>query len=288
MRLGVHVSIGGGLAKGVARAVELGCECIQIFSSNPNSWKVGETDPVVAEKFRVSTEDSGIRPVVLHTPYLLNLASGKPQVFNPSWRTLGSALTRADMLGAKYIVTHIGSHGGDGLEAGARRIKDAVNRALDEALGDAMVLLEGGSGAGNTVGSIFEEQAHLLDLLSDRSERVGICLDTAHLWGAGYDLSSAENVGAVLSDFDRLIGTKRLHVFHLNDTQKALDSHIDRHWYVGQGNVGLEGFRAIVNYPALAGIAAIIEVPGESVEVDQKDLNILKTLRSPQAEPWGY
>jgi deoxyribonuclease-4 len=279
MRFGAHVSIGRGLEKAVEKAGQLGCEAVQIFSSNPNSWQVSSLGPVVAEAFRIGVARFKISPVVLHTPYLLNLASGNDHNWHLSWKNLASALARAEALGAQYVVTHIGSHVGEGFESGADRVRDAVIRALDAVPGGSMVLLEGGSGAGNTIGSTFEEQAALVGRLGDRIDRVGICLDTAHLWGAGYDLSSGENVDSVIAAFDRAVGIDRLKVLHLNDTQKDLGSHADRHWHIGQGNIGLEGFSALVNHPLLSEVAGIIETPEMELGKDTENLEVLRNLR---------
>lgn len=279
MRLGVHVRTGGGLGKAINRARRLGCESIQIFASNPNSWQVSILKPKEVDAFREGLEASGIAPVVLHTPYLLNLASSKEDNWENSWHALANALERAKILGASYIVTHIGSHGGAGFEFGADRVRDGVLRALDASDGAAMVLLEGGSGAGNTIGSTFDQQAELLDRLEGAKERVGICLDTAHLWGAGYDLSSAEKASSVLEDFDRMVGFSRLKVVHCNDTEKLLGSHADRHWHIGKGQIGSEGFRVIVNHPALADVTGILETPESENDMDQVNLDALKGLR---------
>lgn len=279
MRLGVHISISKSLAAAAEHAGRLGCETIQMFSSNPSSWRVAPLDPAQVEAFKTAIKKLGIHPITLHTPYLLNLASGKEGIWHAGIRSLTSALDRASLLGADYVVTHIGSHGGAGLAAGADRIKDAVSRALDKSQGQAMVLLEAGSGAGNTVGSTFEELSAILERLNDRSERVGVCLDAAHLWGAGYDISSAEKVDRMLSRFDKMIGLDRLLLFHLNDTQVDLGSHRDRHWHIGQGNIGIEGFRAIVNHPALKNISGIIETPEMELGKDVMNLNTLKSLR---------
>lgn len=279
MRLGVHVSIGKGLPAAVERAGEIGCEAIQIFSSNPNSWKVKEPSEKIVASFREKIDKLGIRPISLHTPYLLNLASSKQDIWTHSWENLAFALRKADIIGAEYIVTHIGSHGGNGFETGADRVKDAVARAVDSSPGDSVALLEAGSGGGNTIGWNFEELAGILNRLEDYRERVGVCLDTAHLWGAGYDISTAAGVENTLQKFDRLIGLSRLKLFHLNDTQRLLGSRGDRHWYIGGGNVGIEGFKAIINHPALTHAAGILETPEMESGKDFENLNKLKKLR---------
>ncbi|MBI2844551.1 MAG: deoxyribonuclease IV [Armatimonadetes bacterium] len=284
MRLGVHVRIAKGLAAAIGAAERLGCEAIQIFSSNPNSWRIGVIDPSSAEAFRAGVERLDIRPVALHTPYLLNLAWSKDSIWHPSWRSLASALERAETLGADYVVTHIGSHGGAGFDAGAYRVKDAVSRAIDKSPGSAVVLLEGGSVSGNTIGSTIEELSALLKLLEDHRERVSICLDTAHLWAAGYDISSAEGVDRLLSTVEGAMGLSRLRLLHCNDTQKELGSHIDRHWHIGQGRIGIEGFRAFVNHPALKDVGGIVETPEMETGKDVENLEALRALRAASNE----
>lgn len=279
MRLGVHVGIGSGLGNAARRAVELGCESVQMFSSNPSSWQIGRLDEKEAEEFRETIALASIKPVILHTPYLINLASQSSGGWTNSWRALAAALSRADKLGAEYVVTHIGSHGGAGIEAAGLRVREAVMRALDTASGEAVLLLEGSAGSGNTLGSSFEELAYLLYLLEERKSRVGVCIDTAHMYGAGYDLAGEEKAAEVIAEFDRVVGLSRLGVVHLNDTQKTLASRVDRHWHIGRGNIGLEGFRALVNHPALADKAGIIETPEMESGFDEINLNTLKSLR---------
>ncbi len=279
MRVGVHTKIAKGLASAISTAEGIGCEALQIFSSNPNSWQVSVLDPKTVDIFRSGVTRLGLSPVVLHTPYLLNLASPKDDTWRLSRTALANALDRAKALGGDYIVTHIGSHSGSGFDAGADRVRDAVGYALDASDSRAMVLLEAGSGAGNTIGSTVEQLAAILDRITTNPERVGICLDTAHLWGAGYDISTPEGVERLLSQVDRLIGLSRLKVFHLNDTQKPLDSKADRHWHLGLGNIGLDGFRAIVNYPGLADIGGILETPESEQGYDFENLERLKGLR---------
>jgi deoxyribonuclease IV len=280
MRLGVHVKIGKGLPAAVEAAERLGCETIQIFAGNPNAWHESAVHPDAAEAFRLRIQQSGITPVTLHTAYLLNLASKDDLIYSRSVKALTLALNRANLLDADYVVTHIGSHGGSGYEFGLQRIQNAVRAALLESSGAKTVLLESGAGAGNTIGSRFEHLADILAGLDDYDERVGVALDTAHLWGAGYDISQPDRVNSVLDEFNNLIGLQRLKLIHLNDTQVPLGCHRDRHWHIGKGNIGLEGFRTLVNHPALSGIPGIMETPMDEPGWDIENLNLLKKLRN--------
>jgi deoxyribonuclease-4 len=280
MRVGVHTRIARGLDSAIQRAEEIGCEAIQIFSSNPNAWKISELSVAVAESFKSGVARLGLSPVVLHTPYLLNLASPKQDTWIASRSALASALDRAKLVGGDYVVTHIGSHGGSGYEFGADRVAEAVTHALHGSDSEAMVLLEAGSGSGNTIGSTLDELAGILQRLPALTDRVGVCLDTAHLWGAGYDVSTGEKVDALIREFDTLIGIERLKLVHLNDTLKELGSRVDRHWHIGMGKIGPEGFRAIVNHPALRNIGGILETPESEMGRDEENLTRLKSLRT--------
>lgn len=277
MRLGVHIRIAGGLVRALDRARELECEAVQLFSGNPNAWARTPLDPDTAALFAAKTAELGIHPVVLHTPYLVNLASPDEEIHGKSKVVLADAVRRAPLMGASYIVTHIGSHKGEGYEDGVRRIGEAVRFALAAAEGP-IIALEMGSGSGNSIGSRFEEMGDILANLTDVSDRVGICIDTAHLWGAGYDISTAEGVGSMFDLLKRHVGLDRLKVVHLNDTQMALDSRRDRHYHIGEGHIGISGFRAILNYPGTENLPGIIETPAEDELIH--DIDNLSTLRS--------
>lgn len=280
MRLGVHVRIGGGLLKSLDRAQELGCEAVQLFSGNPNSWIRKPLDPIAAGLFKVRTAELDIHPIILHTPYLLNLASPDDIIWTKSRDALADAVWRSPAMGASIIVTHIGSHKGEGYEAGVQRIAEAVKSALDAASGST-IALELGSGAGNSIGSRFEQIADIMAELDDVRDRVGICIDTAHLWGAGYDISSAEGVQTMFDLLKQYVGFERLKIIHLNDTQMALDSRRDRHFHIGKGCVGIEGFRAILNYPGTHNLPGIIETPADDdLTHDHMNLSALRSLSS--------
>lgn len=278
MRFGVHIRIAQGLLKALDCAHDLGCETIQLFSGNPNGWAKTNLDPDIATRFRARTAELDIHPIILHTPYLLNLASPSDDTWHKSIGALSDAVTRAVELNASYIVTHIGSHKGEGYEQGVRRICEAVGRALETADGP-VIALELGSGAGYSIGSRFEQIADIFECLP-KTDRVGICVDTAHLWGAGYDISTAEGVDATLGQLNRLVGAEKLKVVHLNDTLKDLGSHADRHYHIGQGQIGVAGFEAILKHPITRDLPGIIETPGEKMECDRENLGVLRRLMS--------
>ena len=276
MRLGVHIRIAGGLVKALDRAQYLGCEAVQLFSGNPNGWARTTLLPDVAEKFRARTAELNIHPVILHTPYLVNLASPDDGIWAKSKTSLTDAVEKAPMLGAEFIVTHIGSHKGLGYENGIVRIAEAVRYAL-EADPFPTIALELGAGAGRSIGSRFEQIADILQNLTDVIDRVGICIDTAHLWGSGYDISTPEGVKSMFEDLDYFVGLDKLKMVHLNDTEKELASHVDRHYHIGHGKIGIDGFRAILQHPATSDLPGIIETP-DDIEWDKKNLMTLRKL----------
>ncbi len=303
----MHIRIGGGLVKALDRAQRLECEAVQLFSGNPNAWARTPLDPDAAALFTARAADLNIHPIVLHTPYLVNLASPDDDIWGKSAVVLADAVKRAPLISAGYIVTHIGSHKGAGYEAGLERIEKAVRYALKAGISTQdrsdpsilslskdegrsgrsvcdegpVIALEMGSGSGNSIGSRFEQMEDILSRLTDVSDRVGICIDTAHLWGAGYDISTEQGVNSMFDLLKRHVGFERLKVVHLNDTQMPLDSRRDRHYHIGQGHIGREGFRAILNYPGTADLPGIIETPAEDdLTPDSENLAVLRSLRS--------
>ena len=279
MRFGLHIKIGGGLGAAAEYAAEIGCETIQIFAGNPSAWNPGELNLADAQKFRESIERSGISLVLIHTQYLVNMAAPDPEIYLKSTNSVLDALRRAGILGAQYIVTHVGSHKGAGFEQGLELVRQSLSAALSQADNDVVLLLENSAGAGGSLGTTFENLHAILASLPEWEERLGILLDTAHTYAAGYDLSSPEAVDSTLARFDSIVGLNRLKAMHLNDTPSALGSHRDRHANTGAGNIGESGFRALINHPALVGLPGIIETPrsgGKGVE----DLAIVKQWRS--------
>jgi deoxyribonuclease-4 len=257
-------------------AQELGCDTIQIFVNNPTGWaqpreeivKPGKVDTGTA--FAAAAAERGLAPIVVHAPYLINLATPDATIFDKSVILLGGTIQRASRFGARYVVFHIGSHRGAGVAAGIARIAEGLAHILPAAPEGVVVLLENDVGAGYEVGNKIEHLAAVLDALPEHRERLGICLDTAHLWGAGYDLSTAEEVAGILAEVDRLVGLQRLPVIHLNDTKTALGGHRDLHARIGEGIIPEAGLRALLRHPALQETAFILETPIETLE-DDKD-----------------
>lgn len=279
MRFGIHVPTSGGLKKAAQTAVQLGCETIQIFTSNPTGWKVANLDPKAAAEFVSITHDHDIRPIFVHIPYLVSPAALNPTTLERSRLLLAATLERAEAVGASHVVMHLGSHLGAGVEAGIARMAETVASALEMAQNPVVLLLENSPGSRNELGSSFEEIAAIWAHLEPFSQRLGVCLDTAHMWSAGYDLSSAAGVKATMDDFEAKVGMKHLQLIHANDSKAKFNSGNDLHQPPGEGLMGLETFRALVQEPRLEEMPLIIEIPLESPDLDRLRIERLKGLR---------
>jgi deoxyribonuclease-4 len=276
VQIGVHVSIAGGVDKAVERAAEKGCDLFQIFSRNPRGWSSKPLSPEDAEGFVRRFKESGLSLAVDHMPYLPNLASPKEDVYLRSVEALAAELVRCHQLHIPFLVTHMGSHLGMGWEQGFMRIVAAIEKAFDQADNKVMLLLENTAGTRNSMGSSFEDIAAIIDALDAR--RLGICLDTCHLFAAGYDLRTAESLQATLDQFQSAIGLQKLLLLHLNDCRGDLAARMDRHEHVGLGKIGEQGFRAILNHPSLRSLPIIMETPVDSRRDDLGNLRAARTL----------
>lgn len=280
MIVGMHFSIVGKYFKAVERANELGCNALQIFAQNPRGWRGKVLQEGEADTFRSLVAKYEIEAIVVHTPYLINLASPNPKLRHLSRQALGGTLERADLLGAQFVVTHIGSARGRDQEDAIR----SVSRGLDEVLSRdyrALLLLENTAGSGRIIGSTFEELARIIEG-SRCSDRVNVCLDTAHAFAAGYDVATPDGLAETLNEMDRHLGLERLKVIHANDTRSKLGSRVDRHYHIGRGNIGKKGFRNIVNHPNLSRLPFILETPIDKDFDDACNLRAFRSLVSPQ------
>ena len=271
MRFGRHMPLNAKPVQAAEIARQLGSNAIQIFASNPTGWRPPEGDPKASIAFAEAARTLDLDPVVIHAPYLINLASPDEIIWEKSISLLTWTLQRGTLLGAKYVVFHTGSHRGSGIEAGSARIVQAIERILPVTPPEVMLLLENDVGAGNSLGGGFEQLGSILASLPQFAGRMGVCLDTAHLWGAGYDISTAEGVQQVLHHFDEVVGLSRLKVIHLNDTKMALGSHRDVHARLGEGIIGEEGFRALLTDPRLNHAAFIMETPIQTGQDGKED-----------------
>jgi deoxyribonuclease-4 len=270
------VSVSGSPVSAIVAGVDAGCETIQMFPGSPQQWGTVEVSDEQALEFAQAREASRIDPVVIHSIYLVNLASPSDSIFKRSTASISSSLAKADRLGASAVITHIGNHKGEGVEFGLERIASAVTACLENSPGEAMLLLETTAGAGTSIGNSFEQFGRVFDM-AGRPERLGFCLDTCHVFAAGYDISTADGVDRTLEELDRFIGLDRLKVLHMNDSVGECGSHLDRHEHIGMGKIGLEAFRYMVNHNSLAGLPAIIELPRGGTD-DPDDLGLLRSL----------
>jgi len=278
LKLGVHVSIAGKIYKSIDRTVELGCNTMQIFSRNPRQWRKALLSDEDVERFKKKVKKSNISPVVIHIPYLLNLATVKKSFFKVTIKEFIADLVEADRLEADYLVTHMGSYKGGTEEGGLSRIIQALNKILKETKKvKTKVLIENTSGSGHWLGYKFSHQKIVLDGLN-RPESVGICLDTAHAWAAGYKINEPRGLKSLLDEIDQAVGLERLKVIHLNDTQEKLGSLRDRHHDIGTGEIGRKGFNLIVNHPKLREAAFILETPKKRENEDKENLEAVREI----------
>jgi deoxyribonuclease-4 len=271
MRIGRHIPVGSSALKAAEIAQSIGCNTIQIFASNPTGWSPTLGGEENCAAFAEAARMRDLDPVVLHAPYLINLAAPDDLIWEKSIALLRWTLQRGALLGASFVVFHVGSHKGAGVEAGIERVVTALKRILPETPSEVMLLLENSVGAGNTLGGAFEDLAAILHRLPDYTDRLGVCLDTAHLWGAGHDISTGESTEKVLELFDQTVGLERLQVLHLNDTEKALGSHRDVHTRIGEGIIGQEGLRVLLRDPRLARVSVLLETPIKTTEHGKED-----------------
>jgi len=276
VRFGYHVGVKGRPASAIENAVESGSETIQFFPSSPQQWGTPKVSDVEVEEFDHARKEAGVDPVFFHSIYLVNMAAPDDAVYKRSVGSLVSALDKAEALGIRGVVTHVGNHKGRGEEFGLERISKAVLDALKRSGGSAMLLLETTAGAGTAIGNDFEQFGAVFEL-TGRPERLGFCLDTCHVVAAGYDLSTAAGIDSTLEELDRFVGLDRLVLLHMNDSKGEPDSHLDRHAHIGQGVIGLEAFRYMVNHPALEGLPAIVELPHEGADAPD-DIGLLRSL----------
>jgi deoxyribonuclease-4 len=277
VKVGVHVSISGTIDQAVDRARGLACDTFQIFTRNPRGWKYKKLEGEEVEEFKRKLASDGLSPVVAHMPYLPNLSSPKKMVYNRSVKSLSAELDRCCMLGIPYLVTHLGSHMGKGQDLGLDRITEAINSAVAENPNDVMLLLENTAGTKNSMGSFLDDLKKILKRIEDR-RRVGICLDTAHAYAAGYDLHSPRGVDETLARFDSVLGFEMLKVIHLNDSKAGLGSGRDIHEHIGMGYIGEKGFRAFLRHGIVRNSPLILETPIDDRGDQSDDLRKVREL----------
>ena len=276
LRVGFHISIYGSIGRAVDRAAELGCNTFQIFTRNPRQWKSTKLTSETSKAFSDKVKNYDMKPVFAHMPYLPNLASPRDKVYEKSVKTLTSELERCKQLEIPYLVTHLGSHLGEGMQTGFTRLINGFNQAFNMAGGEVTLLLENTAGTRNSMGSTLEDIQHIIEQLA-YPERVGICFDTCHAFASGYDLRTEETVEAAVKQIDEIIGFEKLKLVHLNDSKGDFNSHIDRHEHIGMGKIGEEGFRNILA-SRLGELPLIMETPKDARRSDVGNLKKVKEL----------
>ncbi len=284
-KFGAHMSIAGGAYRCMDWGQQSGCEVVQLFSKNERQW-LGKplTDDDIA-KFTDARTRTNVHPVMIHDSYLINLSSPNDELWEKSINAFRDELVRARALSVPYLNTHPGSHVGSGEDVGLARMIDALNRLGAEGAYDGVtVLLETTAGQGTNLGARFEHLSHILERV-DHPAAFGVCIDTCHIFAAGYDIRTPESYAATMADFDRLVGYDRAKAFHLNDALQPFGDRKDHHAAIGEGHIGLEGFRLVVNDPHFADLPMVLETP-KSADCHE-DLENLARLRGLLPAPVG-
>ncbi len=279
MRIGAHVSSAGGCDKVFARAAAIEAEAIQLFVSAPQQWRMAPIADETVARFRDAQLAASV-PTFLHVPYLVNLGSQDPAILEKSAATLAGYLDAAERLGSVGAIFHVGSHLGLGFDAVLPQIVSLMRKSLDATPGHAKLIMENNAGVGNCVGRTFAELGAIQRGL-DNDARLGICIDTCHAYAMGYDIATREGCELAMEEFDRELGFDRLVAVHANDSKTPLGGVRDRHENIGDGHIGLDGFRTILGNRAFADVSFLLEVPGiDAKGPDLENINRLKAIRA--------
>jgi deoxyribonuclease-4 len=279
VRLGYHLPVAGGLLKAAQRAEEIGCECLQIFARNARGWAAREYPAAEVEAFRAALRDGDLAPLVIHSNYLVNLASANRELREKSLHAVADDLYRVGLLGAEFVVTHSGHCSGEPLTAGLKRLGQSVRTLLPDVPEGVRLLLENSAGGEKHLGGRWEHFAFLLEALGG-DPRLGVCFDTCHAHAAGYRLDTPRRVGEAMRAFGDVLGLDRLGLLHLNDSKGPAGSGLDRHAHLGQGTIGDAGLRAILRRRELRDRSAIMETPIQREDDDLRNLQHARELRA--------
>ncbi len=296
--IGIHLPLGGGMVKAADRADAIGAAALQVFADNPTAWRRRTDPPRELSAFRARLDELGLAPTATHAAYLINLAGSDEAFWARSVTALAAELRMGAAYGAAFVNTHVGSHRGDGPAAGVERLGRGLAAALDEAAAGGalpegsgewpLLVLENSAGGGDGIGATVEGLAEIAEAALAAGVpdgRFGFCLDTAHLWGAGYELSDPQVLDDLLVRFDHLLGPGRLSMLHLNDSKVVLGSHGDRHQHLGAGMIGERGMRAVLIHPRLAAVPAYLETPGMDEGWDARNMERVRGLIAGEALP---
>lgn len=277
--LGAHTSIAGGVDKAVERAASIGCTTLQIFIKNSNQWNSKPLNKQVVQNYKRLLKVTKIYPVIAHDSYLINLCAKDTEILKKSRKAFVDELKRCELLGINYLNFHPGAHMGRGEEDGIKLIAESINIAHSETLGfKVKSMIETTAGQGTNLGYRFEQIKKIIDLVEEKN-RLAVCIDTCHIFAAGYDIRTEKTYEKTIEEFDAIIGLKYLKAFHLNDSKKGLGERVDRHEHIGFGKIGLNGFRFIMNDKRFVNVPKILETPkGEDMKEDIMNMTTLKNL----------
>ncbi len=278
MKIGAHVGSSGGLTTAFERAQAIGAEAIQIFGAPPQTWRRRTIREEECEAFRAGIAETGIEPVFLHGPYLINLATDSEEQLKKSTDALTGDLQLASAIGAQGVIFHVGSHKGAGFETRLPQMVKALKLVLKDTPDDVWIVLENSAGQGGSVGSKFSELGAIIR--KTNRPRLKVCLDTEHAYAAGYNLADEKELAKAMKEFDKEVGLDRLVAVHANDSKIPLGGGVDRHENIGKGHIGRAGFEAILAHPAFAEQPLLLEVPGlEGEGPDKPNVDLLKRIR---------
>lgn len=280
MRLGFHVSVAGGLLKSLKRATKLNCQTMQLFNGSPRTWDTLSLEKFDIQEFNKKRNALKIRPLFVHTSYLINLASPVEKDWEKAKKYFVEEIKFADEIGAEYLVTHLGNHKGEGIKFAEKRVSEVLRNSLSEIKNKSVnILLENTAGEGTSVGYKLSQISNIIDNI-EKTERIGVCLDTAHAFSAGYKINTQKGWENFICELKRLKLFKKVKLIHLNDSIGALGSEIDRHQHIGKGEIGIEGFEVILNSSFITSKSVIMETPRDSIGDDVKNFNtVIKLLQ---------
>ncbi|MBD3257656.1 deoxyribonuclease IV [candidate division GN15 bacterium] len=279
MLFGAHESIAGGFDKAIERGKKATCDTIQMFNKSNNQWRAATIRADIVDRYFQLQEELGVSVATSHTSYLINIASPDKKLAVKSRKSLTEEMERCNLLKIPNLVMHPGAHVGSGEEAGLQRVAENINEMLDDIPGNqCRLLLEATAGMGSTLGYKFEHLAWLIDKIEDK-EHIGVCLDTCHIFTAGYNIADPKEYKKVIKEFNDTVGLEWLKIIHMNDSKMPLGSKRDRHEHIGKGEIGLQGFRNIVNDRRLKKVPMILETPkGDDLTEDIENLKVLRRL----------
>ena len=303
--IGPHLPLASGLLRAAERARQIGATAMQIFTDNPTAWRRRSELPAEVDEFRRRLAEAAVGPLAVHAPYLVNLCGPNETFWSQSVATMANELRVGARYGASFVVMHIGSHGGAGREHGIRRLVEGIAAVLDAAAlhrtaldgavpepVDASLLprlvLENAAGMGDGIGASIEDLADILTAAESAGlalDRLGVCLDTAHLWGAGYDVASETGVHRLVERVDTLLGRSNVVMVHLNDSRTVLGSRLDRHEHIAAGQLGVQGIRGVLDHPWLATLPTYLETPGMDSGYDEINLERVRLLIAGETPP---